>query len=69
MLSPGTYHVIGLGRRYVRHAESGMVGNQLEHAEQFRSHQKALDAARELRAKLGEEGVVVQTVTIAEVEV
>ena len=48
MLSPGTYHVITLGRRFIRHAPSGLVGSQLERAEKFASFDEALTAAKKL---------------------
>ena len=73
MLSPGTYHVITLGRRFVRDAEHGIVGNQLEHAEKHESQGEALDKARTLKAMAAradvKKPITVQTITITEVEV
>jgi hypothetical protein len=73
MLAPGTYHVITLGRRFVRDAECGIVGNQLEHAEKHESQEEALGVAYALKAEARRQGVkkpiTVQTITITEVEV
>jgi len=72
MLEPGTYHFIGHGRRYIRDAKYGIVGQNMEHAEPFESRQAAVDAAKTMKAKYGAEvtkRVVVQTVTITEEEI
>lgn len=72
MLGPGTYHVIVHGRRFIRDAEYGTVGQQMEHAEMFGSHAEAVEAAVKMKAKFGDrvtKRVAVQSVTIVEEEV
>jgi hypothetical protein len=45
----GKFFVLTLGRRYVRDLRSLMVGQQLQHAEQFPTRKSVLAAKRQMQ--------------------